>query len=168
MNEPREGGLRGAASALLRSYIADLRGWVAKLATGYAVAAVVLVGGILALFAAIAVGITALFHLIERHYGIDVAYGGIGGGLLVLAIVLFLIGWALLRRRMAPLPRPHRQMQAAKRTLVRPAARRAGEANLMNADPVTGLLMGAAATLLAGWFVASRFQSSGRAERGRR
>ena len=158
-------GWRGAISALLRSYVADLRGWATKLAAGYAVAVAILVGGVLALFAAIAVGVSALFHVIERHYGADIACGSIGGGLCVLAIALFLIGWAMLRRRMPPLPRPHRQVEAAKRRLVGPAALSAvgwSRAVTGKADPTTRLLIAAAATMLVGWIVAVRLRSQRR------
>jgi hypothetical protein len=171
MSDARANRWRGAASALLRSYVADLRRWAAELASGYALAAALLVGSVLALFAAVAVGITALFHLVERHYGTDAAYGGIGGSLLVLAIVLFVSAWVLLRRQMPPLPRPHRQVQAARKILTGPAARRALgglTAEAVKTDPVAGLLMGAAATMLVGWFVASRLQSPARVPRVRR
>lgn len=154
---------------LLRSYAADWRRWAGRLAARYGVAIALFVGGVLALFAAIAVGITALFDFLERTYGIRVAYGSVGGGLFVLAVVLFLIGWMMLRRKTPPLPRPRRQVQAAKQTLVGPAAWRVVGSRLgvkaAQTDPVTGLLFGAAATILAGWIVASRFRSSGRAPR---
>lgn len=162
-------GWRGAAFMLLRSYAADWRRWAGGLASRYGIAIALLVGGALALFAAIAVGITALFDLLERTYGIEIAYAAIGGGLFVLAIVLFLIGWMMLRRKVRPLPRPRRQMEAARQVLGGPAAwrvigRKLG-ANAAQTDPVTGLLFGAAATLLVGWMVASRLQSNRRVSR---
>ena len=64
MNLPNESGLRGGLVALLRSYVADVRKWAAKLVGGYAVAVALLFASVLALFAAIAVGITALFHVL--------------------------------------------------------------------------------------------------------
>ena len=158
-------GWRGAAFMLLRSYAADWRRWAGGLATRYGIAIALLVGGVLALFAAIAVGITALFDFLERTYGIEIAYAAIGGGLFVLAIVLFLIGWMMLRRKARPLPRPRRQVEAAKQMLVGPAAWRGIGANAAQTDPVTALLFGAAATLLVGWMVASRFQASRRVSR---
>jgi len=162
MSRARAVGLRGVAAALVRSYVVDLRSWATKLAVGYAVAVALLVGAVLALFAAIAVGVTALFHFIEHHYGADIAYGAIGGGLLVLAIVLFLIGWAMLRRRTSPLPRPERQAQAARRELVRPTALRAigwlPGTETLKANPTTKVLVAAAATMLVGWIVASRLR----------
>jgi H+/Cl- antiporter ClcA len=146
---------------LLRSYAADLRSWAKRLAAGYGIALALLVGGVLALFAAIAVGITALFHFLERLYGVEVAYGAIGGGLLVLAIILLLAGWMMLRRKAPPLPQPRRQLRAAKQILVEPAARR-----VVRTKPVTRVLVGAAATLLVGSILGSRFQTSRRARSG--
>jgi hypothetical protein len=154
---------RGGISALLQSYAADLRGWAARIASGYAIAiGLVATGGVL-LFAAVVVGIAALFHFIERHYGPDTAYEAIGGGLLVLGAVLILAGVAALRRRIPPLPRPSRQVQAAKRLVVGSAAVRALSTDRVKADPLTQVLIGAAATVLFGWIVASRVQ--GRRER---
>jgi len=168
MRDALKDSSRGLASALLRSYATELRGWIGKLATGYAVAIALLIGGMLALFAAIAVGITALFRFLERSYGIDIAYGGIGGGLLVLAIVLFLIGWMVLRRKAPPLPRPHRQAQAAKQVLLGSAAWRTGSrlgSAAVRSDPMTRLLIGAAVTVMVGWLARSRLQSSRRTRR---
>ena len=105
MSDALRNSWRAATAALLRSYAADLRRWAAGLVASYAIAGALLAGGVLTLFAAIAVAITALFHFIERHYGMNAAYGGIGGGLFVLAIVLVLSGWLILRRRVPRLPR---------------------------------------------------------------
>jgi uncharacterized membrane protein YedE/YeeE len=163
MSFPEVTSRREGISTLLRSYAADLRGWAAKLAAGYAIAVVILVGAVLALFAAIAVGITALFHLIEHHYGTDIAFGSIGGGLLILAIVLFLTAWLMLRWRTRLPPRPRRQLQAAKRGWVGSTAlsaiRRLSESEAVKADPKTELLIGAAVAMLVGWIVASRLRS---------
>jgi hypothetical protein len=158
MNPVSEIGWRGTASLLLKSYVADLRRWAARLAAGYAAAAAMLAGGVLALFAAAAVGVTALFHLIERHYGSDVAYASIGGGLFVLAIVLLLAGWAMLRRRAPPLPRPRRQAQVARRVIAGRTQASFSRTEAVKADPVTQVLIGAAATMLAGWLLASRLR----------
>ena len=163
MRDAPERDTRGAVSALLQSYAAELRGWAMRLAAGYGIGLALLAGGVLALFAAIAVGVTALFHFLERLYGTDVAYGSIGGGLLVLAIILFLAGWMMLRRKAPPLPQPRRQLRAAKQVLLEPAARRVVETR-----PVTRVLVGAAATLLVGSIVGSRFQTSRRARPGSR
>jgi len=107
---------------------------------------------LLALFAAVAVCITALFHLLERLYGLEIAYGCVGGGLLVLALILFLAGWIMLRRKAPSVPQARRQLYAAKQVLLEPAARRVVETR-----PVTRVLLGAAATLLVGSIVGSRF-----------
>jgi hypothetical protein len=171
MGPPDDTGLRGVASGLLRSYAMDLRGWVSRLAAGYAVAVAILVGSVLALFAAIAVGVTALFDFIERRHGAEVAYGSVGGGLLILAVILLLIGWAMLRRRTPPLPRPQRQVQAARRELFGSTALRATGglpgAETAKAAPTTRLLVAAAATMLVGWIVASRMWSRPRRRRER-
>jgi len=149
---------RGGVSALLQSYAADLRGWAARLASGYAIALVLLIAGAVLMFAAVAVGIGALFHVIELRYGTNTAYAVIGGGLFVLGAILILAGVAALRRRIPPLPRPHRQAEAAKRMVVGSAAVRALSTDRIKADPVTQLLIGAAAAVLFGWIVASRVQ----------
>ena len=52
-------GWRGAIAALLRSYVGDLRRWTTRLVASYLVAISLLAGGVLTLFAAIAVGVTA-------------------------------------------------------------------------------------------------------------
>jgi hypothetical protein len=143
---------------LLQSYAADLRGWATGIASGYAIAVVLLIAGAVLVFSAAAVGIAALFHFIELHYGPDTAYEAIGGGLLVLGAILMLAGVAALRRRIPPLPRPHRQAEAAKRMVVGSAAVRALSPDAIKADPTTQVLIGAAATILFGWIVASRLQ----------
>ncbi len=61
----RDGKPRGVA-ALLRSYATDVKGWLAKLAAGYGIAAALMLGGILAVFGAIAVGLVALFDFLAR------------------------------------------------------------------------------------------------------
>ena len=172
MNAAEQSGWSGAVSALARFYVADWRGWVARLVTGYAVATVMLLAGILAVFATIAVAVTALFHFIELRYGTDTAYAGVGGGLLVLGMILLLGGWAMLRRRAPPIPRPGRQAQAAKSMLAGSAASRvlAGLSEVETAapHPITQVLVGAAVTVLIGWIVASRLQSASRGRRAPR
>src|SRR5215471_10353836 len=100
-------GLRGAASVLVRSYFSDLRRWAAGLSTRYIVAIAVALGGIIAIFAACAVGISALFHLIESWYGTDAAYAAIGGGLFFIGIILLVLAWVMFSGRIPSLPRPH-------------------------------------------------------------
>jgi hypothetical protein len=169
MRGVRKNGWREVVSALLRSYVSDLRAWVGRLATGYVVATALLLGGVLALFAAVAVGITALFHFLERSYGVDIAYGAIGGGLLLLAILLFSTGWIVLRRKRPALPRPYRQAHAAKQALVGSAAWHTIGSKLgpeaVRSDALTRLLFGAAVTMLVGWITASRLRSSRRKHR---
>jgi hypothetical protein len=160
MNPAREIGWRGTASLLLKSYAGDLRKWSTRLVVGYGVATAMLAGGVLALFAAIAVGVTALFHLIERFYGTDIAYASIGGGLFVLAVLLLLSGWAMLQRRTPPLPRPHRQAQVARRIIAGRGMAGLSRAEAVKADPMTQALIGAAAIMLAAWLLASRVRSS--------
>ncbi len=162
----------GAASDLARSYIADLRRWVTRRAVRYAVAVAISVGGILALFAAASVAVAAFFNAIEHHYGADVAYASVGGGLLGVGIILLLVAWAMLRRHAPPLPRPHRQAAFAKKMIMRSATVRTGTglrtARSASADPVTRALIGAAATMLVGWMVASRLESRSQQPRIRR
>lgn len=85
------GKLRGF-SALGRSYAADLKAWAARLAAGYGVAAALLVGGLLAVFGAMAVGGMALFHFIEFRYGTNAAFAVLGCGLLAPGAILLLAG----------------------------------------------------------------------------
>lgn len=149
---------RGGFSALVQSYAADLRGWATRIATGYAVAIVLLVAGLIAVFAAAGVGLSAVFYWVQVHYGTKIAYAVIGGGLLVLGAILILIGVAVLRRKVPPLPRPHRQAQAAKQLAAGSIAVRAVSMDATKADAMTQVLIGAAATALAGWLVATRMQ----------
>jgi hypothetical protein len=160
MNAAVEGKSRGF-SALWRSYAADVRGWAAKLATGYGVGAALLVGGILAVFGAITVGAMALFHFIELRYGANTAFAALGGGLVVLAGILLLAGWLTITRRAPPLPRPRPQLRAAKQMLVGSTISRAVTAfradEAARPDVTTQVLLGTAAVLAAGWIVVTHF-----------
>lgn len=153
----REGKPRGLA-ALWRSYGRDLRGWAASLAAGYGVAAALLLGGVLAIFGAIAVGAVAAFHFLELRYGANTAFAALGGGLLVLAAILFLAGWLMMRRHAAPLPRPHEQFRAARQMLVGTTISRAitalHDTEGGKPDVTTQVLLGAAAVVAIGWLVA--------------
>lgn len=144
-------------SALGRSYAADLRGWAASLAAGYGIAAALLVGGMLAVFGAVAVAAIALFAFLELRYGANIAFAALGGGLLALGAVLLLAGWLMIGRKAAPLPKPDRQFRAAKNMLVGPViARTVATLHTSEAarpDAVTQVLLGAAAVLAAGWIV---------------
>jgi hypothetical protein len=171
---PDRVGLRGAASVLVRSYFSDLRGWAAGLSTRYIVAVAIALGGILAIFAACAIGITALFNLIQSLYGTDGAYAVVGGGLLFIGLILLLLAWTMLRAQIPPVPRPHRQVRSARRMMVGSSALRAvsglreaglREAGGERADPAIQVLMAAATTLLIGWIVASRIRTRRREQK---
>jgi hypothetical protein len=144
-------------SALGRSYAADLRGWAASLAAGYGIAVALLVGGMLAVFGAVAVAAVALFGFLELRYGANIAFAALGGGLLALGAVLLLAGWLMIGRKAAPLPKPDRQFRAAKNMLVGPViARTVATLHTSEAarpDAMTQVLLGAAAVLAAGWIV---------------
>jgi hypothetical protein len=158
MNVPVKGERRGL-SALWRSYAADLRGWAAKRAAGYGVAAALVVGGMLAVFGAIAVGAMALFHFLELRYGANTAFAALGGGLLALGAILLLAGWLVIGRRAAPLPRPQRQFRAARQMLAGSTIARAVTAfhgsETAKPDTTTQVLLGAAAIVAVGWIVAT-------------
>jgi len=87
-SEKSQSGKPRGVFALGRSYASDLRRWAVKLAAGYGIAAALLLGGILAVFGAIAVGAVALFHFIDLRYGPDIAFAALGSGLLLLAAIL--------------------------------------------------------------------------------
>lgn len=158
------GGEPRGASALWRSYATDLRGWAASLAAGYGVAVALLVGGVLAVFGAVAVGALALFHFIEFRYGANAAFAALGFGLLALGAILLLAGWAMMRRRVPPLPRPRRQFRAAKQMLAGSTIERVvtglRENEATRPDATTQVLLGAAAILAAGWIVATHIGST--------
>jgi hypothetical protein len=165
MTDPAKLKPRGLA-ALARSYAADLRGWVVRLATGYGIAAALLLGGVLALFGAIAVGAVALFHVLALRYGTEIAFAALGGGLVLLAIILLLAGWLMIRSQAAAPPRPHRQFRAAKQMLVGSTVARAVTAVHATEggkpDMTTQILLGAAAIVAAGWIAASHFGPNAR------
>jgi hypothetical protein len=148
-----------------------LRGWAVKLAAGYGVAAALLVGGVLAVFGAVTVAAIALFHFMELRYGANTAFAVLGGGLLAFGAILLLAGWLMIGRKAAPLPRPHRQLRAAKNMLVGPviartvATLRTSEA--ARPDAMTQVLLGAAAVLAAGWIVTTHL-GSGPSSKARR
>jgi hypothetical protein len=165
MNVPARGEPRGF-SGLWRSYAGDLKAWAVGLAAGYGIAAALLIGGMLAVFGAIAVGGMALFHFIELRYSTNIAFASLGGGLLALGAILLLAGWLTISRQAAPLPRPRRQFRAARQMLVGSTIARgittlrANEA--VRPDAKTQVLLGAAAVLAVGWIAASRFGSTTR------
>ena len=158
-------------SSLVGSYVADLKGWAAGLAAGYGIAAALMFGGVLAVFGAITVGFIALFHFVELRYGATIGFAVIGGGLLLLGIILLLSGYAVTRRKTAPLPRPHRQLRAARQMLTVPTISRAAAAlyrsDAAKPDTTTQILIGAAALLAVGWIASTRLGSTDRASRVR-
>jgi hypothetical protein len=146
-----------------------LRGWAVGLAAGYGIAVGLMLGGLLAVFGAIAVGAMALFHFIELRYGTNIAFAALGVGLLVLALLLFLAGWLVLKRRAPPLPRPREQARAAKQMLMGSTISRAvgalRENEAARPDGTTQILLGAAAVVAMGWLAASHFgTNAGRGE----
>jgi hypothetical protein len=143
-------------SALFSSYTAELRAWASGRATGYGIAAALMFGGLLAVFGAITVGAMALFHFIDLRYVTNVAFAALGGGLLVLAAILALAGWLMLQRH-APVPRPERQLRAARQMLIGTTISRAVTAlhdtEGTRPDVTTQVLLGAAAVAAIGWLV---------------
>ena len=162
MSSGNRTGWSGAASALLRSYVADLRRWMAGIAVGYAIGVALVAGGVLMVLAGVAVGVAALFDFIELRLGPELAYAIVGGGFAALGLFLLLAGTAVIRRRLPSPPPPRRQAYAARQVIIRPAAKRiaAGLDTMgsVRADLATQLMAGAAATLLLAWIVAWRRQ----------
>jgi hypothetical protein len=160
MSSGNRTGWSGAASVLLRSYVADLRSWMAAIAVGYAIAVALVVGGALMVLAGVAVGVIALLHFIELRLGPELAYPIVGGSFLVLGLALLLAGTAAIRRRLPSPPSPRRQADAARQVIIRPAATRMAAGfdavDSVRADLATRVMAGAAATLLLVWIVASR------------
>lgn len=155
----------------MRSYLSDLRRWAAGMSTRYIVALAVALGGILSIFAACAVGMTALFHLIESWYGRDAAYATIGGGLFFIGIILLVLAWIMFSGPIPSLPRPHRQIRSARQMMMQSPALRAmegiGEAGRARAGPARPALMAVGATLLIGWIVGSRVATRRRERKSR-
>src|ERR1700739_2042343 len=84
----------------LRAYGREVRTWMTALLTGYAVAVALLLAAFVGLMGAVAVGLGALFHYVELKYGTWIAYGSIGGLLVVLAMLAAALGIAKLRQEM--------------------------------------------------------------------
>ena len=145
---------------IVRSYVADLREWARNIATQYTVAVVILVIGALLVLVALGFGIGAMFNFIDARYGANIAFASVGGFFLVVGVAAVLTGLSLLKRQIPPLPRPDRQIEGLKRSLALPAAMRlltnGRNAGRLAKDPITGILVGAAALVAIGWIVASR------------
>jgi hypothetical protein len=141
----------------LRAYGREVRTWMTGLLTGYAVAVALLLAAFVGLMGAIAVGLGALFHYVELKYGIWIAYGSIGGLLIVLAILAAAIGVAKLKKQAPPLPSPRRHAKAASRMVAAEsigAVAASGQA--MAARPVLPTAIGLASIGLLGWLIAAR------------
>jgi hypothetical protein len=125
---------------------------------------VILVIGALLILVALGFGVGALFDFLEARYGANIAFAAVGGFFLVVGVAAMLAGLSSLKRRIPSLPRPDRQIEGLKRSLALPAAMRLltnrRSARMLGKDPVTGLLMGAAALVAIGWIVASRLSRS--------
>jgi len=169
MRLPEKPSSQASPSALLSSYIAELKRWAARIATGYALATAMLVAGAFSIAVALGIGMAALFHWLEVHYGPYVAYGMLGGLFLLGGIASLIIGLRLLRRPLPPVPYPYRQARALKRAITAPAVSRALTAvyagNGARPDKVTQALACAAAVTLLGWIAASYVQRSSMANR---
>ncbi|MBR1160867.1 phage holin family protein [Bradyrhizobium elkanii] len=147
-------------SLIFRSYLADLRQWLGRLVTGYALACGVMLVGAVSLLVAIGIGVAAAFHALEVHYGIWIAFAATGGVFLLLGIVGLIVGRVLLARPAPAVPRPSRQADMLKRAIAVPVAARLIASNRTgaggSADPTTRALAAGAAIMLVGWFAASR------------
>jgi len=147
-------------SGSLKSYGQKLRGWTGSIALRYILAVVFLLAAGASVIAAAGVGLAALFRWIETHYGTAYAYGGVGGLLILLALISALAGLVLLKRPLPPLPSPRRQMKTAGRAITANAMLAASRPHkaLIKADPATEIMIGLAAACLAGWLVSSRLR----------
>ena len=156
-------GLMSALGSAARSYVDDVRRWMARATMGYVVAVGLMLVGAVSIIAAIAVGLAAGFHFLAMRYGIYAAYGIVGGSLFALGLLGLLAGRALLSRPLAPVPRPHRQVTMVKRQARAAAPRLLTAARSQipgRADPISQALAAAAALTLVGWIVASRNDSA--------
>lgn len=153
------GLLRTRPQKLVRSYGGDLRGWMGGIVKRYQIAAAVLVGGLLALLVAVGFGIAAVFHFVALRYGENVAIAGVGGFFAVIGIIGSVIGLALLKRRLPPVPRPRRQIDEFKRSIAVPATLqllgRNDRVRAVARDPVAQIILAVSGALALGWIVAA-------------
>jgi hypothetical protein len=77
--------------------------------------AILAVIGTLLIVVAVGFGVAALFHFLELHYGLNVAFAGVGGFFIIVGLIVLVWGIALLKRSVPPAPRPIRQFQELKR-----------------------------------------------------
>jgi hypothetical protein len=157
---------RASLSELLGSYLADLKGWLARIKTGYALAATMLLTGGLSIAIALSVGIAALFHWLAALYGPYFAYGALGGLFLLVGFLSIVVGLQRLKRPMPPIPLPRRQARVLKRAIAAPAvARLVTATGGSRPDKVTQALAGAAAIALLGWIATSYVRRSSAVDR---
>jgi hypothetical protein len=163
MRSPRQTSPSGLVGGLLQSWGRDLKAWTTNIIVRYAVAVALLLGAGAGVIAAAGVGIAALFHWIESHYGSNTAYAAVAGLLLGLSLFSAVVAVWLLKRALPPVPRPHRdrsrtasQSLAANVTLSASVPRKM----LLKADPATEVMIGLAAACLVGWLVSSRLGQS--------
>jgi hypothetical protein len=152
---------------MLGSYLAELKGWAARIRTGYALAAAMLLAGGLSIAIALSIGIAALFHWLAGLYGPYVAYGVLGGLFLLVGLVSIAVGLQRLKRPMPPIPLPRRQTQVVKRAIAASAVTRllTNAAGARRPDKVTQALAGTAAVALLGWIAASYVRRSSAVDR---
>ena len=154
----------GPINGFLQSYAGDLKGWTTAIVIRYVVAVALLLAAVAGLVGAIAVGIAALFHWIEIAYGLKMAYAGVGGALVVLALLSAGVAILLLKGKLPPIPRPGRKRtKAAGRSLAAKAMLvTTSNKGMLKTDTATEIMIGMAAACLVGWLVTSRFGRSGK------
>jgi hypothetical protein len=159
--------LSATPGKLVRSYGLELHGWATGVGIRYAVALATLLAGAICFLVSVGIVLSAFFHFLEMRYGIYAGYEVIGGLFFVLGATGIVIGIWLLKRQKPPPPRPRPQVEILKQSMTRSTVLRllarqrwVGRAG----DPVTQILVGAAALLFIGWIAASQAQrsSSGR------
>ena len=104
-----------AGARQLRSYSGDLTRWVGDIVRRYTTAVVLMVIGALLVLVAVGFGVAAVFHFLELHYGLNVAFASVGGFFVIVGLIVLVWGFALLKRSLPPVPRPIRQLQEFKR-----------------------------------------------------
>lgn len=171
MISPEQTQLSATPGKLVRSYGLELRGWVTSVGIHYAMALATLLAGAICFLVSLGIVLSAFFYFLEMRYGIYAGYEIIGGLFLALGVTGTVIGFWLLKRQTPPLPRPRPQVEILKQSMTRSTVLRflaryrwAGRAG----DPVTQILVGAAALLFIGWIAASQAQRSASFRRRRK
>src|ERR1700744_3668774 len=146
----------------LRAYGHRLSTWVAGLLTRYVVAVVLLLTAFTSLLGAVGVGLGALFRFLETKYGTWIAFGSIGGLLLLLALVSAGLGIAKLKAAMPPPPSPRQHAKTASRIATTEAVGAlTSSGKVLSPRPVVPAAIGLVSLGLFGWFIASRLNVSG-------